>query len=376
MGELLASAGKQVEAVAQYRSAVDIFEKMPRPKNIDADIPNVLARTQIMLGSQLVGLNRLEEAAESFRKAVALGERLVSDFPNDSAHQAVTALGQLNLGFALAQIRKHSDAEGHYRKSIELYEKLVAGVSAEPDYRSGLGNSHAYSGATLASLGKREPAKEQHQKALAIREGLATEFSGVTLYRLDLSRTYSDLGAIESGGDRPADSLPWFEKAIAIQSATFRADSDSAAARQLLRYSYQSRADALGRLGRHEESLRDWDKVIELSPPEALLDAKAQRACLRARLGKLAEAIAEATEITKSDSTNGERCYNLACVYSVASGKDAAKKSEYADRAMELLQNAAKLGFKDAALVAKDPDLDSLRTRDDFKKLLADLEKK
>ena len=41
---------------------------------------------------------------------------------------------------------------------------------------------------------------------------------------------------------------------------------------------------------------------------------------------------------------------------------------------MDLLQKAVKAGYKDAAHMKKDPDLDPLRAREDFKKLLAELE--
>ena len=48
----------------------------------------------------------------------------------------------------------------------------------------------------------------------------------------------------------------------------------------------------------------------------------------------------------------------------------------YAERALALLRQAVQRGFKDAARMKKDPDLEPLRTRDDFKKLLAHLEGK
>jgi hypothetical protein len=41
---------------------------------------------------------------------------------------------------------------------------------------------------------------------------------------------------------------------------------------------------------------------------------------------------------------------------------------------MELLHKAVKAGFKDAAHMAKDTDLESLRGGEDFKRLLAELE--
>jgi hypothetical protein len=61
-------------------------------------------------------------------------------------------------------------------------------------------------------------------------------------------------------------------------------------------------------------------------------------------------------------------------VYAVAGGKVADKKQEYADRAMELLRQAVKAGFKNVAHMKKDTDLDMLRERDDFKKLVEELE--
>jgi hypothetical protein len=44
-------------------------------------------------------------------------------------------------------------------------------------------------------------------------------------------------------------------------------------------------------------------------------------------------------------------------------------------RAMELLRLAVAKGFKNAAHMKKDTDLDALRQREDFQKLLAELEK-
>ena len=77
-----------------------------------------------------------------------------------------------------------------------------------------------------------------------------------------------------------------------------------------------------------------------------------------------------------SPSWNAGQWYDFACVFAIASGKLADKKDEYAKRAVELLQRAVKAGYKDAAHMKKDTDLDPLRDRDDFKKLLAELEKK
>src|SRR5262249_45517981 len=46
----------------------------------------------------------------------------------------------------------------------------------------------------------------------------------------------------------------------------------------------------------------------------------------------------------------------------------------YADRAMSLLRSAVRHGFKDGAKLKKNPALDSIRSRDDFQKLLQELD--
>jgi hypothetical protein len=52
------------------------------------------------------------------------------------------------------------------------------------------------------------------------------------------------------------------------------------------------------------------------------------------------------------------------------------RAEQYARRAVALLRQAVQKGYKDVTHMTKDPDLDALRARDDFKELLAQLELK
>jgi hypothetical protein len=65
--------------------------------------------------------------------------------------------------------------------------------------------------------------------------------------------------------------------------------------------------------------------------------------------------------------------YNLACVFAQMV-HNADDKVKQADLAMDWLKRAVDLGFKNVEHMKKDSDLDSLREREDFKKLLAELE--
>src|SRR5262249_35748711 len=75
-------------------------------------------------------------------------------------------------------------------------------------------------------------------------------------------------------------------------------------------------------------------------------------------------------------------CWLSRCVPIVAKHDklDAAQRNEaaqfYGDAAMRLLRDAVSKGYKDVPHMKKDTDLDPLRRRDDFRKLVADLEGK
>jgi hypothetical protein len=74
-------------------------------------------------------------------------------------------------------------------------------------------------------------------------------------------------------------------------------------------------------------------------------------------------------------------CFLSLCVPIVAKHNelDATRREEaakhYGDASMKLLRHAVSKGYKDAAHVKNDPDLDPLRQWDDFRTLVAELER-
>ena len=102
-----------------------------------------------------------------------------------------------------------------------------------------------------------------------------------------------------------------------------------------------------------------------------------------------AAAAAEAEALSQAKEVTGGTLYDLACVYaltSIAAGADTAQPQAerdqlaecHAARAVEMLAKARMGGFfKERARVEhlmKDPDLVALRSRDDFKRFVTDLE--
>jgi len=86
-----------------------------------------------------------------------------------------------------------------------------------------------------------------------------------------------------------------------------------------------------------------------------------------------AEATASAYALSARWPEDGDTLYDCACVHALAASAvkgDAVLADRYAARAVALLPQAADAGYKDAKTLRKNPDLNALQGRDDFKKLL------
>lgn len=131
-------------------------------------------------------------------------------------------------------------------------------------------------------------------------------------------------------------------------------------------------------LKRYADAVKDWDRAIA-SDDEKLAEFRLKRADALARSGEHARATAEAELLAEPANALKEVVYDAACIYSLSSAgvsSNAQLAERYAARAVELLRRASQKGFRDVKHIEKDSDLDSLRQREDFKKLLAELQSK
>jgi tetratricopeptide (TPR) repeat protein len=173
--------------------------------------------------------------------------------------------------------------------------------------------------------------------------------------------------------------LPLFSRAITRLTPLNQKESGREPLLSYLRSALEARADVLDQLKRPSEAIPDWDKAIELAAEPDRSEFRMKRAFSRARAGQLDTALKEVEELAKNG--NYLAFYNAGCLFAIAAGRLSEKdaelsKEECATRAVGYLQQAIAKGWKHAEQMKKDEDLKALRERDDFKKLLADLEQK
>jgi tetratricopeptide (TPR) repeat protein len=272
------------------------------------------------------------------------------------------ALGQLEAG--------RDDLEAARNLQRELADRYPTDV----DLLLSLTKSQTNLAVVLSELRQAKAARTECETACVLCMKLATQTPTVRENQINLGRCHIMLGKFIVDEGRPAESLASFDKAIATLTAACDVQPKDTLSRLHLRNGHLCRAEVYDVMKNHLAAAKDWDRAVELSVAEEKAQVLVSRAASRVHAGQIAEAIADVEELAKSSSWTASQWYNFACVYALASTKDAAKKREYGDRAMELLHQAVKAGFKDSAHMKKDTDLDALRDREDFRKLLADLE--
>jgi serine/threonine-protein kinase len=230
------------------------------------------------------------------------------------------------------------------------YQALVTDFPDVPDYRNSLGRTYrVLGGHYFVTMRQAEKAEAIHQQALQIYEKLSQEHPDVWDYAYQLARCYYSL-ALDAQLERRWDAmLTNDEKAIEILE-------------QLVGRGYgQARSD--------------------------LFDVRLLRATMLAGRGEHARATNAANAVAREEGVGQVNHYNIACVFAVSSaaaendGKLAPAdrtrlKAQYADRAVDFLRQAVAGGYQDTALLKGDPDLASLRSREDFQKLVREVERK
>jgi tetratricopeptide (TPR) repeat protein len=268
-----------------------------------------------------------------------------------------------------------AESRSHYDQARDIQTRLVEQFPSVIAFQRELAMTLNNLGMLLADLGQPDEARAEYERARAILQHLAEQYPKVPAYQVDLGGSYCNFGSLVRDGGKPDESLEWFGKAIAVLTAVITREPRDATAKRFLLNSHRARAVAYDQLQQYAKSLDDWEKALELSPPAEQPRARAGRASSLARLGQVEQAVAEVVELSKLTDWPASEWYNFACIYALASDKLPDKQQAYADRAMELLQRAVQAGFTNAAHLEQDPDLAPLREREDFQKLIGDLDK-
>jgi serine/threonine protein kinase/tetratricopeptide (TPR) repeat protein len=366
------------KAEQAYREALAIQTPLAEQHPSVADYRAELARTNNNLGNLFRATGRPKEAEEAYGDAHRLQKALAERHPSVARYRLELARTYNNLGALFRDISRDKQAEQAYGEAVLLFKALAEQDPDVAEYRADLAGSHHNLANLYLDTSRSKEAEQAYREALNLYNILVEQHPSVARFAIGLGGTQGDLGDLACDSKRFEAGFSWYAQAIATLEAVL-AKQQHPDARQFLRDAHWGRATTLTQLGRYAEALKDWERALKLADGRSRNRLLLQRALTLARLKEHAKATAEADALAQAKEASADALYNAACVYSVSSwavGDDAKQAEQYAARAVALLQQAVAKGYKNVEHLKKDSDLDVLRQREDYKKLLRELHTK
>lgn len=248
------------------------------------------------------------------------------------------------LGALLWRTGRVKDAERSYEAGRALFKQRAVDFPRRPDYRQDLAVCHVNLGKLLGETDRLSLSEAAFHEALAIQKRLVAAFPAAPAYLTDLAKP-----AIAQA--KYADACRWLTEALPHCRAALRTDLRNGGYRTVCRDNRQALAEARLALGDHAAAAAAANEMVQ-SGADPVNDPYNAACCLA-------------------------RCVRLAPKDSKLSERQRRKvAADYAARAVDRLRQAVAPGFKDAEHMKKDKDLDPLRGRRDFHKVLGELEGK
>jgi tetratricopeptide (TPR) repeat protein len=347
LGLVQTDTGHWEKAEAAFEQALALQEKQAEVYPQAAEYRYALAKTYRASGFMLHRVQRTDRAARRYQQALDVVSKLVQDDPRPE-HQSLLAMTQVNLANVYLTKGWFDKAAKVLKEAQRFYESLVRGrPDVLPEDRQSLARCITILGMAYRGQGQTKKAEAVELQALDMFEKLAREHPAVQEYAYNVGRCYSELGQTAKAAGQTDAAVARYDKAFAILE---------------------------GVRGGGLQSARP-----------SLLSAQIQRAGARAVQSGHAQAAGETEALARQGDLNSGHLYDLACnfsQFSAAAERDrklspadrARLQALYAARAVDFLQQAIAAGWRNPQHLKTDPDMEPLRSREDFRKLLAGLE--
>jgi eukaryotic-like serine/threonine-protein kinase len=382
LGLFLRDTGRASDAERVLRDAIAAREKLLGQRPDSLALRGQLAISWNNLGTVLRALRQPEESERAFETIFTIldpevvKKSLSAGASEPAKFQHLRGQAWNNLGTMRRATGRMAEAEEAFRQAVKIKQTQADTFPSIPQYRHELAGSLNNLGALFGTTNGSE-ARTSHERAIQIYERLVAEVPAGMQYVASLAGAYSNLGRLIGDlGDLEA-SLPWLTKAIDLLEDALRRDARAAKVRESLCIARWTRAMTLCGLDRFAEGVKDWDRALEVDDGRYRINLRLKRASNLLNLKDHVRAAADASAVAESANAKAEDFYNAACIYALSvqmTERDKPRADGYAASAVALLRRGIEKGYEGADRIGTNGDLEALRSRDDFKQLLKDIE--
>ena len=346
LGQLCLGLGRNPEAADAARNALALLENLvpADPNGTGYRLEQAAAHNTLAGALEDLGQPRAAEA--DYRKAIGLLDELAAQFPTVPEHQTRAAVGRNNLAVLMENQGRLDEAEKVLRENLQSLERLAAGDPSSYNYRSTL----ALTLDNLADVWEKSSRKPEAEGALrrsaGLRSGLTKDFPNTPYHLHELGDELARLANLASDRGDLGEARRLQEQVIAHRRSLLALAPRNTGFLNSVSAAYAALIETLIRLGAHQDANRVIAEFVTLAPgsgPECV-----RAGSFLARCVPLAAADARLTDARRADLARA-----------------------YAARAVELVREAIQRGYHDIEALRSDHSFDVLRSRADFRELLA-----
>jgi tetratricopeptide (TPR) repeat protein len=304
------------------------------------------------LGNRQSNLGLESDALRTQERSLEIRRRVAAENPGVPEYQKELGIGLMNCGGLKRNAGRIAEAMPLFEEARGLYERLVRQYPDVADYRFRLSGVFSDIGSVHEVSGRIDEAFQAAQKARGLMEGAVRDHPEDLSFRFTLAWTLCWIGQIyHRRTDHQAEAIPYYRRAIELLEQLVRENPEMRKYPVRLAYGYCYLGQVLRKSGRETEASDMSRKALAL--------------------------------FERIDTAGMVDLYDLACIRSLSSklvrsdGPSTAAEARsrrLADQAVEALRQCIAGGYQDLTWIEKDTDLDPLRSRDDFKALIAGLE--
>lgn len=277
-----------------------------------------------------------------------------------------------NIGLLQHEAGRLAQAYQSLQRARELHGELVQKLPEVPYFQDQLANSHGAVGGTHGETARR----------------------AAVLAACPPPSVFLAAGALRAASLHQA--IGCYQRSCDLTAEVVRNCPDVVEYRHNLACALETLGDGWWEVGRRDRALAAYQQAVaeqraavarapQVKQYQTRLGFHLYRlAYVHRELGQHAEAAAASLERLRLDPRPIDR-YDVACALALCiplvgqgqtelSAEEHAQRQKYADQAMAVLRDAVEQGYTDLAHMKRDSDLDPLRPRDDFRKLMAGLE--
>lgn len=316
IGGTTANLGDKRGAIASYRKAVALLERLAADFPRDAEVGEELASNYNMLGDlqgQFEG--DLEGAARTLRKGMVILEKLAAASPGNLRIEATLSdtyilLADVSGNGSYQNLGDAPAAAALYRKSIAINEELKTAAQSDPERIVSAALPHARLGMALQTMADKEGAVAEFRRVLELDDEALAKAPDNTSYRDNVAGANRNLGLSLAFMDKQSEGRFFAERAARDYEDLARIDPNNGAARNNLAGGYYALAYTIGNSA---AAMPYYDRAIAIyramaaehpagAPPIGLRNTYQYRAGTANGLGDPETAIGSAQELMRLDS--------------------------------------------------------------------------